>query len=489
MPDLVSHLAQLIVEDNAILFVGSALLGEQGKQAAVEQIAAALATRADFQGTASDLSAVAEYFQDRKGRGELLRALQEELAKLALQPDPIHNLVADAVLPTTKVITTRWDQLLERALEQYGKEYVLIVRDKDVPFFDETKITLVKMQGDIGQPESLVVTEEDIEAFFDRLPTLSDVIRAFFATKTLVFLGYDLNSELFKRFYRKLLRNVGSFSRTVYAIVPEPLDEATTLHWQQRNVQIHAQPPTLFLQALGQAVKALGPATRPVPQQPPLPERPYKGPASFTEADERIFRGRSEETMRLLNRVLANRTVLLYGESGSGKTSLVQAGLAPDLARRGALLVIETADGTEPLVERLRKALREAASAYGLLLGAADDLPTMIQRVQPALQGPLVLVVDQVEQLFMLPEGDALAALRALQALVEDERMDVRLLLVLREDFLGRLHALESQLPGLVDARFRLERLSREAARSAIEEPAREFGIVWEPALVRAAAG
>ncbi len=71
---------------------------------------------------------------------------------------------------------------------------MLIVRDTDVSFFDESKLTLIKIQGDIDQPDSLVITEDDVEDFISNLPTLSDVVRAFFATKTLIFLGYDLES-------------------------------------------------------------------------------------------------------------------------------------------------------------------------------------------------------------------------------------------------------------------------------------------------------
>jgi hypothetical protein len=61
----------------------------------------------------------------------------------------------------------------------------------------------------------------------------------------------------------------------------------------------------------------------------------------------------------------------------------------------------------------------------------------------------------------------------------------LRLLLVVREDFLGALQALESQLPKLLEAPFRLQWLSHEAARAAIEEPAKPFKVTWEPALVQ----
>ena len=61
---------------------------------------------------------------------------------------------------------------------------------------------------------------------------------------------------------------------------------------------------------------------------------PYIGPTSFTENDSDRFFGRTEETRELSSLVIARRAVLLYAQSGSGKTSLLQAALIPELKRR-----------------------------------------------------------------------------------------------------------------------------------------------------------
>ena len=61
---------------------------------------------------------------------------------------------------------------------------------------------------------------------------------------------------------------------------------------------------------------------------------PYVGPTAFTENDSTRFFGRTEETRELASLVIARRAVLLYAQSGSGKTSLLQASLIPELKRR-----------------------------------------------------------------------------------------------------------------------------------------------------------
>src|SRR5579863_9584087 len=63
-------------------------------------------------------------------------------------------------------------------------------------------------------------------------------------------------------------------------------------------------------------------------------ENPYVGPASFTKEDSKRFFGRATETRELASLVIARRAVLLYAQSGAGKTSLLQAGLIPELEQR-----------------------------------------------------------------------------------------------------------------------------------------------------------
>lgn len=492
MPDIVSQLAELIVKDNAILFVGADLGSSQDSSPLVNQIADALALRIDYAKPDRTLAAIARDFQAMQGRNALILALREELAKVQGQPSPIHQLIADAVLPSTKVITTRFDRILEQAFDQFRKPYVLIVRDTDVSFFDESKLTLIKIQGDIDQPDSLVITADDVDDFINNLPTLSDVVRAFFATKTLIFLGYDLESDQFKRLFRQVTRNLSIYRRTAYAILPGAVDEADRRYWTSQSVEILAQDPLIFLEKLAVTVKEVvqrpqAAGSNPLQKLAPssLPPLPYKGLESFTVADAPIFFGRDLEVRRFTNRVLANRLTILYGESGSGKSSLLQAGLAPALLTQRALVAVARPDVATPLVAALSASLHQVADKAGIALTPGADLAQSVRDTQHVLDAPVVLAIDQAEQFFQVYDETAQAtAVALLRTLLTDRSLDLRIVLVIREDFLGRLQPLEQLLPTLLDVRFRLDILGQEAAREAIEEPARLFGVAWEPALV-----
>lgn len=490
MIDLADELGKALAQGNAILFVGADLREELGGASYVQRIAESLASRLPEPPAAASLPAVAQAYDTVWGSHALVSALREEIARFEQGNNPLHNLIADAVLPSTKLITTRFDNALERALEQRGKHFVRIVRDTDVPFFDETRPVLIKLQGDITQPDSLVITEEAIERFVRKLPTISSVVRAYFATKTLVFLGYDLDSPHFQRFFLEVTDSVGAYRRRAYAVAAQPLSQTRRKYWEDRNVEICEREVMPFLEALVQAVIAASRDAQPAnPLQaiatPPLPALPYKGLVSFGADDAAIFSGRSAESSRLASAILANRLVVLHGEAGSGKSSLLQAGTGPLLAGQHALLAVLSLAPGEPPAEALVAALRQAGRTAGLPVVDQNGLRETISHWQGLLAGQIVLAIDGFEQVFERVDGPQRAALATLlQQLRCDAALDVRLVLAVREDYLGRMQTLDGYLPGLLDVRFRLERLQREAARAAIEEPARLFGLHWEEALV-----
>lgn len=484
MSDLISELAALLVQDNAVLFVGAAWRQEQGPL--LQTIAETLAAAIDYRGADRTLPAIARDFELERGRQALIQTVRDIVERQTATLAPLHEVIADVVLPMTKVITTRFDRGLEQALERVGKPYVLIIRDTDLPFFDESKVTLIKMQGDITQPDSLVITEDDIEAFLERLPTLSDVVRAFFATKTLIFLGYDLESAQFKRFYKLVTRRLSAYRRPAYAVTGATLEPREARYWERENVRLVAEDPEVFLRQLAAAVAALAPvgwtpaATPPTaePVATALPAQPYKGPSPFTADDVAIFTGRQDEARRLTNRILAHRLTVLYGEAGVGKTSLLRAGVEPLLAQQDGHLLLVTPTPDVPPETAVRRALDGLIPA-----SATQTVPDRIRMWQRQHRGPLVLAFDPGEDLIALAAAQA-SVVPWLQGLAADLDLNLRIVLLVREETLGQLEALQTIWPGLLDVRFRLERLGREAARAAIEEPAHRFGVSWEAGLI-----
>ncbi|MFJ9855510.1 AAA family ATPase [Streptomyces sp. NPDC101150] len=207
---------------------------------------------------------------------------------------------------------------------------------------------------------------------------------------------------------------------------------------------------------------------RPVPArrvwdsgQPPFP-----GLEPFTEDDAAVFFGRDREIAELVGRLhpavpgRAHRFVTVVGPSGSGKSSLVRAGLLPALARRRARWAVATpfSPGADPL-------------------GALERRLAQLPGDRPAL-----LVVDQLEELLTLSGPEERDAF--LTAVREALRHDPRLWCVatLRSDFLTAF--LESGFAELVREPTMIGALGRDELYEVIEKPAEQAGLAFVPGVV-----
>ncbi len=195
-------------------------------------------------------------------------------------------------------------------------------------------------------------------------------------------------------------------------------------------------------------------ATPLVPSLPIEIVNPYKGLRAFEEADAPDFFGREALTQQLLTRLGEgsdlHRFLAVIGPSGSGKSSVVKAGLLPAL-RRGALVgsenwfVITLTPGPHPLEELEAALLRIAVNPpESLLKQLREDergLLRAINRTLPADDNiELVLIIDQFEEVFTLVQDEAERAhlLDSLVAATMAERSRVRVIITLRADFIDR---------------------------------------------------
>ncbi len=203
---------------------------------------------------------------------------------------------------------------------------------------------------------------------------------------------------------------------------------------------------------------------------------PFKFLDYFTEDDEAGFAGRDSDVQTALAGVLKAPSFVLYGGSGTGKTSLLFAGLFPRLRQQG-LRPVYTRTLVDPLAD-LRRAIRdELGEAPPESAGLTDLLAAL------SSQAPVVLVFDQFEEFFIRFRGkpelrDPFIA--ALGEIAADRRLAVKLLFSLRQEFLGELDDFRQQLPQLLDNEYRLKPLTAFGARQAIASQLRTSGVRFE---------
>lgn len=242
-------------------------------------------------------------------------------------------------------------------------------------------------------------------------------------------------------------------------------------------------------------------------------EHPWPWLEAYTTGAALFFNGRGSDTQALLRCVLSAPTTVLFGKSGLGKTSLLQAGLAPKLKDRQLLPVLVRLDHGEHapgLSDQMLARLQAEAARAGLELDGTPALPedgaSATARLWELLQDrerrwfdaegerwQPVFILDQFEEVFTLKPDAAMqralfdelgdliehrvppevaARLAAHRAAAEDridpDRQGARYLISLREDYLPDLEPWADRIPRLGPNRCRLLPMSREQALEAV---------------------
>jgi WD40 repeat protein len=231
---------------------------------------------------------------------------------------------------------------------------------------------------------------------------------------------------------------------------------------------------------------------------------PYVGPRPFErkKEDTARFFGRSQETDEIVSLIFGHPVILVYAQSGAGKTSLFNASIAPKLEENGfdvlaltrvggvvpkgiavdaisnlyvfnALLKMKP--GTDP-VDLLTSTLRTFLETDSQT--TADDDPPR----------PRVIIFDQFEELFTHTpdrwreqrEDFFLQVVDALNA-----NPLLRVVFIIREDFLAELDPYARTLPERLRTRYRLERLGESAALRAIQDPVSNTGRQFAPGVAQ----
>lgn len=226
-------------------------------------------------------------------------------------------------------------------------------------------------------------------------------------------------------------------------------------------------------------------------------ENPYKGLRPFSQVDASRFFGRGRIVDRLVSRLgesgSRGRFVAVVGPSGSGKSSMVKAGLLPALGK-GALpgsdtwFVVEMSPAPHPFEELENALTGVAVDPPTTLLGQLAASETGLRRAARQLlpeESQLLLVVDQFEELFTQVDQDA--ADRFVDALVDavtGEHSNVRVVVTLRADFYDRplRHRKLGEL--LREGTEIITPMSPEELERAITGPAGALGVSFEPAVV-----
>ena len=207
---------------------------------------------------------------------------------------------------------------------------------------------------------------------------------------------------------------------------------------------------------------------------------PFKFLDSYSKEDRNIFFGRDKEIEELHSRVFQSRILVVYGISGTGKSSLINCGLAnkfndsdwlPVSIRRGINI-------NQSLKDNLLKNALDAAPSK-----KSTDAVRLIKSLYLDHFKPIFLIFDQFEEVFIFGSKSERDEFVVTIKRILDSDLQCRLIFSIREEYLAGLTEFEKVISSFLDNRIRIEKMTRQNATRAIEGPCEVNGIGVETGL------
>lgn len=227
---------------------------------------------------------------------------------------------------------------------------------------------------------------------------------------------------------------------------------------------------------------------------------PFKFLDAYNKDDKDIFFGRDAEIEELYSLVFESNLTLVYGQSGTGKSSLIQCGLANRFAQsdwfnvyirrndninESMLSVLKKYkvrnEGSSALVERLKKRRKNISASteeHTQTNNEPDEsLKTILRRLYKHYLKPVYLIFDQFEELFILGKKEEQQAFYENIADILETELYCRVILIMREEVIAELYDFEKVVPVLFDKRIRVEQMSRSKTQEVITRTTGKFDI------------
>jgi WD40 repeat protein/tetratricopeptide (TPR) repeat protein len=229
-------------------------------------------------------------------------------------------------------------------------------------------------------------------------------------------------------------------------------------------------------------------------RQTVVPESPYPGIDPYTYAERDVFFAREAESRKLARLIVLYRGVLLYSDSGNGKSSLINAGLTPLAIQEGyqpQRIRVQPRSGEEIVVERISESADSDQRFLPSVLAPDETQQSAVLSVekfldvlrQRAAEAKPLLVFDQFEEWVTLFEEKSTKEgigqqhtiqgkiCDAIASLINDTTLPVKVLISLREDYLAKLAPLFKRCPNIPDQYLRLVPLSGDQIYRVIRGP------------------
>src|SRR5262245_62036821 len=213
---------------------------------------------------------------------------------------------------------------------------------------------------------------------------------------------------------------------------------------------------------------------------------PYQGLEPYTEAQRAYFFGRERDNKIIISNLHGTPLSVLYGVSGVGKSSVLLAGVAPELRKTDGLVVVVWREWQgdnfavslkQAVLDAVSESLQKERRTDVTLPAPSLPFDELLFECNRALDGPVFLIFDQWEEYFLYrpPSKSGNGFETEFARAVNRRDIAANFILSMREEELSKLDRFRSAIPNLLSNMLRLKHLNHAAAERAIREPLRVF--------------
>lgn len=225
---------------------------------------------------------------------------------------------------------------------------------------------------------------------------------------------------------------------------------------------------------------------------------PFKFLDAYNKADKDIFFGRDDEIEQLYDLVWRSNLTLVYGQSGTGKTSLVKCGLANRFAESDwfDIHIRRNEDINQSMLRSLRRyepaEVEDKSNLRNLLMRKregiqrtkmqgeeeeGDEVIRQLRSIYKHYLKPVFLIFDQFEEIFILGDQAEQEKFYHTIADILDSENYCRIILIMREESIAQLYSFERVVPFIFDKRLRVEPMGRSKTKEVITSTTNKFDI------------
>ncbi|MDD6070403.1 MAG: SIR2 family protein [Clostridiales bacterium] len=178
---------------------------------------------------------IPQYYYIERGEKEYFDLVESGINSSDAMPNDIDRLIFK--LNPSAVITTNFDDLLEKTIKDEGLFYTVVKQDRDLPYCFNDKL-VIKMHGD-GVLKNIILKEDDYLNYSSKFPLIENYIKGLFSTKTILFVGYSAEDQDFKLLFNLVKEQLGDDFQPAYLLeYGKELERINFNYYKNRGINI-----------------------------------------------------------------------------------------------------------------------------------------------------------------------------------------------------------------------------------------------------------